>query len=164
MQASILIIDDIVDASEIRRGIPCWYKVEGVGINAIRDAHVVANSVFYVLKKYFDQKECYMPIIELMHEAFFKTLQGQILDGLCLENGNSQLNLFTMDRYNAIVKYKTSFYSFQLPAGLALYLAKVYDPNIHKKIENLALKTGQHFQVRVIILLQVKNSLTNYLL
>lgn len=27
-----------------------------------------------------------------------------------------------MDRYNTIVKYKTAYYSFQLPVALAMYM------------------------------------------
>lgn len=31
-----------------------------------------------------------------------------------------------MDRYNTIVKYKTAYYSFQLPVALAMYMVKQF--------------------------------------
>jgi Geranylgeranyl pyrophosphate synthase len=43
---------------------------------------------------------------------------GQSLD---LSTAND-LSKFTMDRYEAIVKYKTAFYSFQLPVALAMHM------------------------------------------
>ena len=36
--------------------------------------------------------------------------------------GNSELSFPLSHRYNAIVKYKTAFYSFYLPVALALHM------------------------------------------
>lgn len=61
--------------------------------------------------------------MELFHDVTLKTAMGQCLDVQCLnEENRPKLQLFTMDRYNAIVKYKTAYYSFQLPVALALYM------------------------------------------
>jgi len=62
-------------------------------------------------------------MIELMHDVTLKTVMGQCLDTQCLtEDNRPKLEAFNMDRYNAIVKYKTSYYSFQLPVALAMYM------------------------------------------
>lgn len=46
---------------------------------------------------------------------------GQCLDLISTNFGNKpNLNLFTMDRYNALVKYKTAYYTFVLPVTLAM--------------------------------------------
>lgn len=48
---------------------------------------------------------------------------GQTLDLLSTNHGKKpNLNLFTMDRYNAIVKYKTAYYTFVMPVMLAMHL------------------------------------------
>ncbi|KJH44816.1 hypothetical protein DICVIV_09135, partial [Dictyocaulus viviparus] len=38
IQGFYLIIDDIIDGSETRRGKPCWYKNKDIGISAVNDA------------------------------------------------------------------------------------------------------------------------------
>jgi farnesyl diphosphate synthase len=35
MQACALVADDIIDGSETRRGSPCWYTLDEVGLSAI---------------------------------------------------------------------------------------------------------------------------------
>jgi farnesyl diphosphate synthase len=52
-----------------------------------------------------------------------KTSMGQSLDLLSCQFGQKpQLDMFTMSRYNTIVKYKTAYYSFQLPVALAMHM------------------------------------------
>lgn len=64
-----LIVDDIMDSSETRRGQPCWYKVKDVGMISINDALMIENGIFYILKKYFSEKDYYLKLIELFHEV-----------------------------------------------------------------------------------------------
>ena len=47
---------------------------------------------------------------------------GQALDLQTSHNGKPDLSVFTMDRYSAIVKYKTAYYSFYLPVAIAMYM------------------------------------------
>lgn len=48
---------------------------------------------------------------------------GQSLDNLtALSIPKYKLDKFTMDRYNSIVKFKTSYYSFHLPIALAMFM------------------------------------------
>nr|CAH7744755.1 unnamed protein product [Callosobruchus chinensis] len=116
LQSYFLIIDDVMDKSELRRGQPCWYKQEGVGIAAINDALLVESSIYTLLRKYFSEKECYRFITELFHEITTKTIMGQSLDMMSNNpDGTPRLDLFTMNRSSAIVKYKTAYYTFQLP-------------------------------------------------
>jgi len=51
LQSFLLILDDIMDDSETRRGQPCWYKKENVGKIAINDALMIESAIFYTLKK-----------------------------------------------------------------------------------------------------------------
>ncbi len=52
---------------------------------------------------------------------------GQALDALMSKDFHStkKLDKFTMDRYKAIIKYKTAYYSFQLPISLAMYMVSL---------------------------------------
>lgn len=91
--------DDLIDNSETRRGQLCWYKNEGVGLQAINDMILIENSIYSILRKYFSDRRCYVPVIELFHDVALKTSMGQSLDLLCLKNGRPFLDVFTMSRY-----------------------------------------------------------------
>lgn len=143
LQAFFLICDDIMDNSVTRRGKKCWYKLDGVNMIAINDSILLDTAVYRILKHYFRQHPSYMDIVELFHEVSFQTSSGQCLDMLSEKQGT-----FLEDRYNAIILYKTAFYSFSLPIRLGMYLAGISDPATHKKAELLAIKVGHIFQVQ----------------
>lgn len=115
-----LITDDIMDKSETRRGQPCWYKLEDVGMIAINDSLMIESSIFYILKKYFEDTDYYIKLVELFHEASMITTIGQSLD---IQMSNKDPRSFTMDRYKSIVHHKTAFYTFYLPVALAMHMA-----------------------------------------
>lgn len=104
---------------------------------------------------------------------------GQSLDLLSTElNKKSKLDLFTMDRYNSIVKYKTSYYTFILPITAAMHYvsalefflrmkqmfflpsdiyntcqhvnfqAKINDPEIFRQTKTILMEMGHFFQVQ----------------
>lgn len=60
-----------MDASETRRGLPCWYKIEDVKLAAINDALMMENGIYIILKKYFSHTKYYLNLIELFHEVSF---------------------------------------------------------------------------------------------
>nr|8A7U_A Chain A, Isoprenyl diphosphate synthase [Phaedon cochleariae]8A7U_B Chain B, Isoprenyl diphosphate synthase [Phaedon cochleariae] len=148
LQASLLIMDDLMDRSETRRGQPCWYRQENVGFLAINDCLHVESSLYSVLRKYFSHLPCYVPIIELFHDVNFKTNMGQSLDALCMKDGRPILSQFTMKRYSSIVKYKTSYYTFQLPVSLGMYLADMYDPEQHRQAKTILMEIGEFDQIQ----------------
>ena len=55
-----------------------------------------------------------------MMETTFQTELGQLLDTMC---DNLEISDFSLERWTAIVTYKTAFYSFYLTLTLALTLA-----------------------------------------
>jgi farnesyl diphosphate synthase len=139
-----------MDGSETRRGVPCWYKNEGIGVRAINDGILVNDGIYTILKRYFSNHPCYVPAMELFHDVTLKTSMGQALDSMCVnKDGKPMLDMFTMKRYQAIVKYKTAYYSFQLPVALAMYLAGKFDPEMHRQAKTILLEMGQFFQVQV---------------
>ncbi len=58
------------------------------------------------------------------------------------------LAAYRLERYQAIVQYKTAFYTFVLSARLALYLAGRADRAEHRTVEALMLQIGELFQVQ----------------
>lgn len=120
LQSTFLIMDDIMDGSQTRRGQPCWYKLEDVKLTAINDALMIENCVYVILKKYFSNLPSYLKLVELFHETMLITSIGQSLD---LQTANRDVSCFTMDRYKSIVDHKTAYYTFYLPVALAMHLA-----------------------------------------
>ncbi|KAL2717790.1 farnesyl pyrophosphate synthase isoform X2 [Vespula squamosa] len=149
IQAFLLIIDDIQDKSQMRRNQPCWYLCNDIGLAAINDAIMLESAMYQLLRIYFKEKECYVDIMELFHEITMKTTMGQCLDLLSTNfDKKKNLNLFTMDRYNSIVKYKTAYYGFLLPVKIAMYLAGMRDPEMHRQAKTILLEMGHFYQVQ----------------
>ncbi|XP_049818692.1 farnesyl pyrophosphate synthase isoform X2 [Aethina tumida] len=148
LQAFLLVMDDVMDQSETRRGVPCWYKKDNVGLSAINDACLLENGIYSILRKYFSSHPSYIPVIELFHDITLKTSMGQCLDSMSHKDGKPNLEMFTMNRYNSIVKYKTAYYTFQLPIALAMHLANLNDPEMHRQAKTILLEMGQFFQIQ----------------
>lgn len=137
-----------MDGAATRRGAPCWYKHENVGLSAINDAIMLENGIYSILRKYFTDHPLYTAIIELFHDVTLKTSMGQALDTHSYLDGKPNIDLFTMDRYSTIVKYKTAYYTFQLPVALSMYLVGIQDPELHRQAKTVLLEMGHFFQVQ----------------
>jgi farnesyl diphosphate synthase len=148
LQGYFIVNDDIMDRSEMRRGAPCWYKKEDVGLAAINDAILIKEAIYTLLKRHFSNHHCYVPTMELFHDVALKTTMGQALDCMFTQGGKPNLELFTMNKYNSIVKYKTAYYTFQLPMALAMYMANLYDPEMHRQAKTILMEMGQFFQIQ----------------
>lgn len=148
LQASFLIADDIMDQSETRRGRLCWYKVPGVGLQAVNDSVILESCVFLVLRHWCRHLPCYVNLFDLFHQVLINTQMGQSLDMETSERPEVDFTVFTRERYAAIIKYKTAFYSFYLPVAVALHLAEINDEGIHSKVCELLAKIGELFQIQ----------------
>lgn len=80
LQAFFLVSDDIMDGSETRRGRPCWYKVDNLGLAAVNDALLLEATIYSILRKNFSDKPYYAKVMEVMHDVTYKTIFGQSLD------------------------------------------------------------------------------------
>ncbi|XP_038052693.1 farnesyl pyrophosphate synthase-like isoform X2 [Patiria miniata] len=148
LQAYFLISDDIMDQSKTRRGQPCWFRKADVGLDAINDSFFVESGIYKLLKKHIAGEPYYVNVLELFHETNYQTVVGQSLDLITSPEGNKDLNRFTQQRYDAIVKWKTAFYSFYLPVALAMYMVGISDPESHKNAKTILLQMGHFFQVQ----------------
>ncbi|ODM99218.1 Farnesyl pyrophosphate synthase [Orchesella cincta] len=148
LQGASLVADDLVDQSETRRGQPCWYKLEDVGLMAVNDTFMIENLTYKVLKLFFESEPYYMDLVETFREITFKTVFGQCMDCL-MGKCNDILGCFTMERYAAIVKYKTSYYTMYLPVLVAMIMAgKGSDKELLQTVEEIMLGIGYYFQVQ----------------
>ncbi|RZF44697.1 hypothetical protein LSTR_LSTR000649 [Laodelphax striatellus] len=148
LQGFYLVTDDIIDQATTRRGRPCWYRNPGVGLTAINDALLIESGIYQLLRRHFRNKPYYVDLIELFHDVALKTNFGQALDMLSEQTRDLKLENFTMDRYNSIVKYKTAYYTFQLPIALAMHMAGIGDEERHRQAKTILLEMGHFFQVQ----------------
>lgn len=147
-QGFFLIEDDIVDQSTLRRGKLCWYKNEGVGLNAVNDGLLLENLVFLVLKKYFSKHPAYVDLVETFHQTIWLTVAGQAQD-LLLTPGFSKPDLakLTNDLHYSIASHKTAYYTFWQPVTLAAHFAGLKD-FYDKSVQDIYMKIGLFYQVQ----------------
>lgn len=148
LQAFFLVADDIMDGSVTRRGHPCWYKKEGVGLDAINDGFLLEGSIYRLLRRHCRDQPYYVHLLELFTETSFQTELGQALDLMTAPPGQVDFNRFTMERYKAIVKYKTAFYSFYLPVAASMYMAGIHSEEEHSNAKHILLEMGEFFQIQ----------------
>ncbi|KAK4232929.1 farnesyl pyrophosphate synthetase [Achaetomium macrosporum] len=136
LQAFFLVSDDIMDSSITRRGKPCWYRQEGVGMIAINDASMLESAIYTLFKKFFRTHPRYQTEI------------GQLCDLLTAPKDVVNLDNFSMEKYRFIVIYKTAYYSFYLPVALALYVLDIATPGDLKQAEDILIPPGEYFQIQ----------------
>lgn len=149
LQAFFLVADDIMDDSITRRGQPCWFRLQEVRLIAINDSFILESMVYKILKRYFGKEKCYPQLVDLFLEVTRQTEFGQLLDLTSQPlSGPIDLSRFTIERYNAIVKYKTAFYSFYLPVALGMIISGIEDRELFNKAREILLIMGEYFQVQ----------------
>ncbi|NXL89612.1 FPPS synthase, partial [Alectura lathami] len=121
---------------------------EGVGLDAINDAFLLESSVYRMLKKYCGQRPYYLHLLELFLQTGYQTELGQMLDLITAPVSRVDLNRFSEQRYKAIVKYKTAFYSFYLPVAAAMYMAGIDCKEEHDNAKAILLEMGEFFQIQ----------------
>ncbi|KAE8151525.1 terpenoid synthase [Aspergillus avenaceus] len=143
--AAILVIDDIMDNSTVRRGKPCWYRRPEVGLAATNDACLLHSITFWILNKYFRTHPGYVDMVDLMHRSNLITEIGQTYDNIHTPPG---LQGFTREGYNALITYKTGWFGFTLPVVLTLhYLGRGNPVNVMQS-ERLVVALGNYLQVQ----------------
>ena len=73
-----------MDASITRRGQPCWYRVEGVGLIAINDALILEGAIYQMVRAHFKREPYYIDLVDVLHEvrpaAFWRCPLGDPCD------------------------------------------------------------------------------------
>lgn len=132
-----------MDSSEYRRGKPCWYRQEKIGLTAVNDAAMLHSSIFRILRKHFKTHPAYCGLLELLQEASSRTELGQLCD-----THVRNMDDMTSEMYSSIAINKTAFYSFFMPVALALhFLQRASEVNL-KQAERILLPMGEYFQIQ----------------
>ena len=146
LQAWLLVADDIMDSSVTRRGQPCWYKhLKQIWYIAINDAVTMEAFVFQMLKRHFASHPQYLQLVDLMLETTLQTELGQLSDTLC---DILDLPELTPERWELIVTYKTSFYSFYLSVAFAMTYLGVGHKPAYDAARDILVTMGVYFQAQ----------------
>ena len=148
LQGFFLVADDIMDGSITRRGQPCWYKNEHVGLIAINDSFILESMIYRLLKKHFKTESYYVELLDLFHEVTWQTELGQLMDLITAPENNVDLSRFSISKHAYIVEFKTAYYSFYLPIALAMHMAKITNPIAFDQARAILLPLGEYFQVQ----------------
>uniref|UniRef100_A0A7E4VXV5 Farnesyl pyrophosphate synthase n=2 Tax=Panagrellus redivivus TaxID=6233 RepID=A0A7E4VXV5_PANRE len=141
LQATFLVIDDVMDGGETRRGKPCWHRMPEVGLTALNHALRLQNFVNISIMNAIPNHKNVGPILKTVWETIQISSDGQELDGLSASSENC-----TFDRYRQIVANKTSRYTFYYPMAVALLLA---DETAHlNEVLKISEAFGYFFQAQ----------------
>ncbi|KAF9002971.1 isoprenoid synthase domain-containing protein [Cyathus striatus] len=154
-QAYFLVADDIMDFSITRRGQPCWYRNEEVGMRAINDAFMLEAAIYHLLKVHFRCEPYYADVVDLFHETLYITEMGQLLDLVTAPQDVVDLRKFSLERQNLISKYKTA-YSYYFPVALGLTITGIPLPsqvsssssNPYEVAKTILMSMGEYYQVQ----------------
>jgi farnesyl diphosphate synthase len=128
IQAGFLIIDDIMDNSEYRRGNKCHYKVRG--LLAYRDGRFLVSLGTRIIQEVD-------PFLGT--DAVYFTCVGQSLDTI-----DKTIEDYKFSLYQKICETKTSIYSFYLPLDLAYKSLDLKQP---ENLKEFCILAGYIFQV-----------------
>ncbi|XP_063788911.1 farnesyl pyrophosphate synthase-like [Pseudophryne corroboree] len=148
MTCSFLVTDDIMDRSEKRRGKTCWYKKEGIGLDAINDSFLLESCVYRLLRKHCRGQPYYLNLLELFLEISYQTQLGQALDLIVAQPGKVDLAQYTETMYKSILKYKSAFPCFYLPIAAAMLMARIHQEEDYRNAKTILLEMGVLFQVQ----------------
>lgn len=151
LQAYFLIADDMMDKSHTRRGQICWYLRPDVQNDAINDCFITESFMIHLIETYVTEPTEFITITKLFQDVKLKTELGQMIDLLSQPQGRKGadiLNSFSLDLHSRIVKYKTAFYTFYLPAALGLILGGISSKESLKAVEEICMEIGEKFQIQ----------------
>lgn len=155
LQGGFLVADDMMDGSETRRGSPAWYRqtqdlpggVKEVGTIAVNDALLLLSQVHRIIALQFhDRPALQTQLDKLFLEVRYKTELGQLVDVLTAERETSSCTEFSWSEWEAIVEYKTAYYTFFLPVASALILADKGSEEALTEAKDACLALGSYFQ------------------
>lgn len=143
-QSAALIHDDIADASELRRGEPCLYRTEGLGL-AINAGDLALTRVFeIVLADGSLPTDRRLRVLEELVRMERHTLEGQALDLGWARDGRWDV---TSDDYLYMIDGKTAWYTVTSPL-YAGALAAGAEPDAARGLIEVGLPAGLAFQLQ----------------
>ena len=142
--SAALIHDDIADEGELRRGKPCMYLTEGLGIavNAGDLALTLVNGTVADDPNLDDATK--VRVIKELTEMTRRTVEGQALDIGWARDGRYDI---TIDDYLVMATHKTAHYSGAVPLAIGAIIGGGTEAEI-EGLRNYGLDTGLAFQIQ----------------
>jgi Geranylgeranyl pyrophosphate synthase len=145
MQSYLLIHDDIIDQSEVRRGGPAFHKMFGYEDRVSEGVSIVCADLSDAFSHEALLEVDFVPdrlnsAMRLMSEIVEQTGVGQLMD-ITLSLGNDM----SLDDVTAIHKYKTAQYTVNGPMKMGATLSGYDDP---EKIDEYGIPLGIAFQIQ----------------
>ena len=144
LKSSTLIIDDILDRSPKRNGVPSLYRVVGVEqallIGEILKSQAVLR-VSHAVEKLAPERLA--RIIELFEETYTKICQGQLED---MELQNRPIEKVKRKHYFEMIKLTSAFF-ISLPGVMAAILVGKKEEDVGR-ISSFGLNIGIAYQIR----------------
>ncbi|XP_072381655.1 farnesyl pyrophosphate synthase-like isoform X1 [Diabrotica undecimpunctata] len=137
--ASILLDDDIADASDTRYNKPTWYTLPDVGVNkAILDAAFLKAGANFLILNYLSSHPQCINIQKSLLKSYSITNVAQVFE-------IQQFKMEEIEKYQNFVK----FYQFNLPLiSSALYLANIDDKNIHAAADEICIEIAKFQKIQ----------------
>ena len=149
LQAAFLVVDDVVDEAQTRRGKPAYHRLPGVGAGrAMTDGLILESLVFRLLRRHLRSHTAYLDLLELFRESIFITECGQLIDLNTPKSVADVETLFTLPQYRKMVNCKTSHYTFYLPLASSLLLTSAATPAALMEARTICDMAGEYFQVQ----------------
>lgn len=139
---SQIIVDDIIDHSDVRYNKPVWCKKDGVSLElAVLDSHYLATGAYLLLMKHLENHQCCLDIVHLYMEKMFITFITQFMD---VDNIGVKLFLKAIP-----LRFDKALYIFDGSIRSALYLANINDKETHEAMKKFTIPMSRFFQLQV---------------
>jgi len=157
MHSFLLIQDDIIDKSELRRGGKSLHLIAsekysemtyndniGIDVSTILADIIFANAIEIISNTNIDDK-IKNSFLKIFSSTYEMTAWGQILDSL--HSKPKKINVADNIPLQ-ISKFKTAYYTIYYPMLMGYILAGENDSSEIEKIEDFAMSLGLAFQIR----------------
>ncbi|CAH1099270.1 unnamed protein product [Psylliodes chrysocephalus] len=141
LEVSQIIVDDIIDHSDVRYNKPVWCKKDGVSLElAVLDSHYLATGAYLLLMKHLENHQCCLDIVHLYMEKMFITFITQFMD---VDNIGVKLFLKAIP-----LRFDKALYIFDGSIRSALYLANINDKETHEAMKKFTIPMSRFFQLQ----------------
>ncbi|CAG9840551.1 unnamed protein product [Diabrotica balteata] len=124
----LVIVDDLMDESEMRYSKPVWYRQVGVK-QAIIDCLIFEASATYLVLKYFSDHK------------YFPQIQKELLDNISPTDTSQLLELtnFNLEDYEFYENFVKSYPFLVHSVTSVMYMVGINDPELHSLVKKFCM-------------------------